>query len=193
ASSCARVRWREGSPSTPGGAVARAGTGPTSRGGPPAPPAGALVGVTGASAPDPRTLVVTYRRPVGNALSQLSQIYFLPQHVWAPVAGADGKGLQAYRVEQHLPLVGGGPLTVTRFAPKGTTVLKRTPGYFGKPPAMAALSFTYYTNSVAMLAAFKQGDISLIDQVPFDAVSAAKALPDTTVTSASGATVVTLL
>ena len=41
-------------------------------------------------------------------LAQLEQFFILPEHVWAPKAGTDGKGLKTYHPELSLPVVSGG-------------------------------------------------------------------------------------
>ena len=52
--------------------------------------------VKDADAPDPTTVVINYKAPVGNALAQLEQFFVLPQHVWEQYATGDGKGLKTY-------------------------------------------------------------------------------------------------
>ncbi len=36
--------------------------------------------------------MISYDAPMANALPQLQTLPILPQHVWEPLAGADGKG-----------------------------------------------------------------------------------------------------
>ena len=71
----------------------------------------ALTHVTSAEATDDKTLVIHYDAPVGNVLAQLEQLFIVPQHVWEPLAGANGKGLKTYQPEQHLPIVSAGAYT----------------------------------------------------------------------------------
>src|SRR3954451_13001338 len=58
-----------------------------------------LTGVTGASAPNPTTLVIRYSHPVAPGLSNLEQFFILPKHVWAKHLGQKGDGLKAFRPE----------------------------------------------------------------------------------------------
>ena len=70
-------------------------------------PRAALAHVESAEATDDNTLVIHYDAPVGNVLAQLEQFFILPQHVWEPLVGANGKGLKTFHPEQNLPVVSG--------------------------------------------------------------------------------------
>ena len=63
--------------------------------------------------------MITYKTPVGNALSQLQQFYIYPKHVWASRTGNDGKDLKAYQVQGDLPTVAGGPYVISKYDAKG--------------------------------------------------------------------------
>ena len=89
----------------------------------------ALTHVTGAEATDDNTLVIHYDAPVGNVLAQLEQLFIVPQHVWEPLAGANGKGLKTYHPEQNLPVVSAGAYTIKEYEKKGTTVFIPWEGY----------------------------------------------------------------
>jgi ABC-type transport system substrate-binding protein len=89
--------------------------------------AGELAGLEKIAAPDPNTLVLTYKKPVPSALANLEQFYFMPKHVWSKYTGNDGKDMKSFDPEQHLPVVSGGPYTITQFQEKGTTVFKPNP------------------------------------------------------------------
>ena len=96
--------------------------------------AGALEGVKSFAAPNPTTVVITYKQPVGNALSQLQQFLIYPKHVWASQTGNDGKDLK------RLPAAGPPadrrrwPLRGHEVRPKGTTVFKPNPRFYGPDP-----------------------------------------------------------
>ena len=143
--------WSDGRPLTAADAVWTIRTELRYRAGATALVAAPLAGVSGASAPNPHTLVITYRRPVGDALAQLASVWILPEHVWQAQIGTNGQGLRAFQVEQHLPMVGGGPYTVTRYSETGTTVLRRNPGFYGPRPEVTAIAVSFYTNPVAMV------------------------------------------
>ena len=127
-------------------------------------------------APDENTLVITYEQPVGNVLPQLQQFFILPKHVWEPRLGTNGKGLKTFKVESELPIVGGGPFFVSKFDKKGTTIYEKNPGYYDGPetPYVDAVGLQFFTNEDAMFAAFKEGELDVIDEVPLKAVASLK-------------------
>ena len=111
--------------------------------------------------------MIRYNKAVANVLPQLQQFFVLPQHVWAPVVGVNGKGLKNYDPAAHLPIVGGGSFYITKYDKKGTTILQRNPGFYGQKPKLDAVGITWFANADAMLAALKSGDIDYVDEVPF--------------------------
>jgi peptide/nickel transport system substrate-binding protein len=185
--------WSDGKPLTAADAVwtirteLRYGSGATAL------VAAPLAGIQAVSAPDPHTLVIRYTRPVGNALAQLASVWILPEHVWASQTGNHGRDLRSYQVDQHLPMVAGGPYTVTRFAETGTTVLRTNPGFYGPKPAVRAVAISFYTNAVSMVAALQQGDVTAIDQVPNTAIGAVRRMHGVHLAASPDATVVPIL
>ena len=111
--------------------------------------------------------MIKYDKAVANVLPQLQQFFILPRHVWEPVVGTNGKGLKNYDPAAHLPIVGAGSFFVTKYDKKGTTILTRNPGFYGKKPQLDAVGITWFANADAMLAALKGGDIDYVDEVPF--------------------------
>jgi peptide/nickel transport system substrate-binding protein len=136
--------------------------------------ASVLDGVSGASAPNANTLVITYSHPVAPALANLEQFFILPKHVWEKHVGKNGGGLKAFLPEQHLPMVSAGPYTITRYQEKGTTVFKPNPYFYGPKSTAAAVTLTYYTNSTPMVADLTAGNVDFVDAVPYTAGSALK-------------------
>jgi peptide/nickel transport system substrate-binding protein len=134
--------------------------------------AGVLDGVKSASAPNANTLVITYSHPVAATLANLEQFFILPQHVWDKHLGKNGTGLKAYLPEQHLPMVSGGPYTITKYQEKGTTVFKPNPYFYGPKSHPAAVALSYYTNSTSMVADLTAGNLDFVDAVPYTAGSA---------------------
>lgn len=139
--------------------------------GPTAVAAAAVTHAKSAEATDDNTLVIHYATPVGNVLAQLEQFFILPQHVWEPLAGSDGKGLKTYHPEQHLPIVSAGAYTIKQYEKKGTNVFIPWKGYYGEPSNAEAVALTYYTNSDSMISELQQGNLDWVDQVPFNAVN----------------------
>ncbi len=149
--------------------------------------ASALAHVKSAEATDDTTLVIHYEAPVGNVLAQLEQLFILPEHVWAPKVGTNGKGLKTYHPELNLPIVSGGAYTITQYEKKGTTAFKPYADFYGPPSHASGVALTYYTNADAVIADLKNGDIDWADQVPFQAVNAVKKAPNVTVNEIPGA------
>jgi peptide/nickel transport system substrate-binding protein len=143
--------------------------------------AAALANIKDAEAPDDTTLVIHYSTPVGNVLPQLEQFFILPEHVWAPKAGANGKGLKTYKPELNLPIISGGAYTITQYEKKGTTAFKPYADFYGPPSHASGVALTYYTNADAIIADLKADKIDWADQVPFQAVDAVKKAENITV------------
>jgi peptide/nickel transport system substrate-binding protein len=150
--------------------------------------AAALAHVKSAEAPDATTLVIHYEQPVGNVLSQLETFFILPQHVWEPLVGSNGKGLKTAKPEQNLDkLVSGGAFTITKWEKKGTTVFKPAPNYYGPKANAEAVALVYYTNADSMISDLKQGTLQWVDQVPFEAINVVKKDPTIQVNEVPGA------
>ena len=154
--------------------------------------AGELAGLKKIAAPDPNTLVLTYKRPVPSALANLEQFYFMPKHVWSKYTGNDGKDMKSFNPEQHLPVVSGGPYTITQFQEKGTTVFKPNPYFYGPKSHVAAVALTYYTNATSMIADLEQNQLDFIDATPYTAADSMKGKSNITVSIAPGSEVTNL-
>jgi peptide/nickel transport system substrate-binding protein len=163
-------KWSDGKPLTAGDAAWTGNLTLKYAKGPTALLAAFLAHATKLSAPDDSTLVIQYAEPSANVLAQLQQFFVLPRHVWEPIVGANGKGIKNYDPAAHLPIVGGGSFYVTKYDKKGTTLLRRNPGYYGRRPHLEAVGITWFANADALLAALKSGDIDYTDEVPFTVV-----------------------
>jgi peptide/nickel transport system substrate-binding protein len=167
-------KWSDGQPMTAEDAAWTVNTTLKYQNGPTAVAAPALNNVGSAEATDAQTLVIHYKSPSGNALAQLEQFFILPEHVWQPLVGTNGKGLKTYRPEQTMPMIVGGAYTVKSYEKKGTTVFIPNPGYYGPPSNAEAVALTYYTNADSMIADLQGGQLDWVDQVPFTAVDVLK-------------------
>jgi peptide/nickel transport system substrate-binding protein len=145
-----------------------------------------LTHATKLTAPNPTTLVIHYEEAVANVLPQLQQFFILPRHVWEPIAGADGKGLKNNDPAAHLPIVGGGSFYPTKVDKKGTTILRRNPGFYGTKPHLEAVGITWFANADAMLAALKKDDIDYVDEVPFTVIEQLEKAGDIQLVSSRG-------
>jgi peptide/nickel transport system substrate-binding protein len=181
------TKWSDGKPLTAEDAAWSINTVVKHADGPTAVAAAALAHVKNAEAPDPQTLVINYEAPVGNVLAQLETFSILPKHVYEKFAVGNGKELETFKPEQHMPIVSAGAYTIKQYEKKGTTVYIPDPNYWGKPSNAEAVALTYYTNSDAMISDLKQGQLDWVDQVPFNAVDVLKEDPNITVNTVPGA------
>ena len=180
------TKWSDGEPLTASDAAWTINTTVKYGAGSTAAMAAALAHVKNAEATDDTTLVIHYESPVGNVLEQLEQVFILPEHIYAPQAGADGKGLKTFHPELNLPVVSGGAYTITQYEKKGTTAFKPYPDFYGPPSHASGIALTYYTNSDAAIADLKAGTLDWVDQVPFQAVNAVKKSANVVVTTIPG-------
>jgi peptide/nickel transport system substrate-binding protein len=164
--------WSDGAPLTAEDAAWTCNLGVRYRDGPTRTLALALSHVERCSAPDPGTLVVTYKRPVGNALAQLRQFYVLPRHVWEEYLGVDGNGLRRVEPEESLPIVAGGPFTVTSYDRDGTTIYEKNPGFYGEEPYVDSVALRIFTNEDALVEALRAGGLDAVDELPIHAADA---------------------
>ena len=125
-----------------------------------------LAHATKVEAPDATTVVITYDKAVANVLPQLQQFFILPKHVVEPIVGNNGKGLKKWDPMSAGAQVGGGAFYIEKFEKKGTTILKKNPGYYRTAPHVDAVGLTVYQNADAMLAALKSGQLDGVDTVP---------------------------
>jgi len=168
------TKWSDGKPLTAADAAWSVNTTLKYQKGPTAVEAPSVAHATGASAPNPTTLVIRYEQPVGNVLSQLATFSIVPEHVYAPLAVNGGKGIKTFHPELHLPMVTGGAYTVKQYEKKGTTAFIPDPNYWGSPSHADAVALTYYTNGDSMIADLKAGKLDWVDQVPFEAINVVK-------------------
>lgn len=182
-------KWSDGEPLTAEDAVWTGNTIVKYRDGAAGFLAGPLAHATEFEAPDPQTLLITYDRPVGNALAQLSQFYILPKHVWAKHEGANGRGLKAYSPAEDLPMVGAGPFILEKYDKRGLSLFRRNPSYYGgDKPKVAAVGVQFFTNGEGLVQAFRAGDVDYIDirSAPLNALDQIEADPEAAVVREPG-------
>ena len=185
-------KWSDGVPLTAQDAVWTIRTVLRYKSGPASYVASAVEGITGASAPNPQTLVITYAHPIAPALANLAQFFILPQHVWSKELGTNGAGLKDFKPQDDLPVVAGGPYTVTHFEQKGTTAFKPNPYFYGPKPKTAGVALTYFTNATSMAVELEHGNLEFIDALPYGAADALKRKSSVAVTFGAGSEVTNL-
>ena len=134
--------------------------------------AGYVAHMVSATAPDANTLVLTYKQPVANVLSQIQQVQILPEHIWAKYAAGNGKGLTSFA--NNAPIVSGGPFILKKYTPKQAALFERNPTYFGPKPHIQGLALEFYSNDDAMVTALKTNQLDGLEIIPTTSVAALK-------------------
>ena len=125
-----------------------------------------------ATAPNATTLVLTYKRPVANVLSQVQQVPILPEHVWAKYATGNGKALT--RFSNNAPIVSGGPFVLTKYTPKEIALFKRNPTFYGPKPHIDGFGLQFFQTTDAMITALKSNQLDGVEMVPPTSVTTLK-------------------
>jgi peptide/nickel transport system substrate-binding protein len=136
--------------------------------------AGYVAHMKSATAPDATTLVLTYKRPVANVLSQVQQVPILPEHIWAKYATGNGKALT--RFNNNAPIVSGGPFILQKYTPKQIALFKRNPNFYGPKPHIDGLGLQFFDTTDAMITALKSHQLDGVEvPVPPTSVATLKA------------------
>jgi peptide/nickel transport system substrate-binding protein len=121
---------------------------------PKAPPiiSGTFAVVNTISSPDPKTVVIKLKQPSRDFLFNLAQ-----------TAGVvvDAKT----RADVATKTNGTGPYGVTNYTTNASLELTRRDSYWGTKPAMAQITFKYFSDANALANALKAGDVDIIDNL----------------------------
>jgi peptide/nickel transport system substrate-binding protein len=127
-----------------------------------------------ATAPNATTLVLTYKQPVANVLSQVQQAPILPEHIWAKYATGNGKAIT--RFSNPAPIVSGGPFILDKYTPKQIALFKRNPNFYGPKPHIDGLGLQFFSTTDAMITALKSHQLDGVEvPVPPTSVATLKA------------------
>jgi peptide/nickel transport system substrate-binding protein len=170
------AKWSDGKPLTANDAAWTYNTDIKFEGGPTAALAGAVNNMASVTASDANTLVITYKQPVANVLSNVQQIPIFPEHVWAQYATGDGKAMKTNpnTPTNGQPLVSGGPFMVTKWVKNQVTLFQANPNWYGPKPHIEGFGLQQFSNDDAMVQALKTDQIDAIEGVPVTAVSTIK-------------------
>src|SRR5215467_10631506 len=166
------AKWSDGKPLTAADAAWTLSTSIKFQNGPTANATG-ITHMVSAKAPNATTLLVTYKQPVANALSQLQQTPILPEHIWAKYATGNGKALTTFT--NPAPIVSGGSFILQKYTPKQIAQFKRNPNYNGPKPHIDGLGLQFFQTDDAEITALKAGQLDGIETVPPTAVATLKA------------------
>jgi peptide/nickel transport system substrate-binding protein len=167
------AKWSDGKPLTAADAAWTYQTILKYQNGATANSAGYVAHMTSATAPNATTLVLTYKRPVANVLSQVQQVPILPEHVWAKYATGNGKALT--RFQNNAPIVSGGPFVLTKYTPKQIVLFKRNPAFYGTKPHIDGLGLQFFQSTDAMITALKSHQLDGVETVTPTSVATLKA------------------
>jgi peptide/nickel transport system substrate-binding protein len=166
------ARWSDGKPLTAADAAWTYSTVLKFQNGPTANTAGDVAHMVSAAAPNATTLVLTYKQPVSNVLSNLQQMPILPEHIWAKYATGNGKALTAFT--NPAPIVSGGPFTLVKYTPKQVALFQRNPSFYGPKPHINGLGLQFFGTEDAEITALKSGQLDGIETVPPTSVATLK-------------------
>jgi peptide/nickel transport system substrate-binding protein len=120
-----------------------------------------VANVSGVTAPDDTTVVMTTKKPTPIMLHQILPI--LPEHVWSKV---DEKKVKSFANEQGA--VGSGPFLFAERKVGQFVRFTANPNYWRGKPKIDEVDFRVYKNSDAMVQALRKGEIDFADSVDAD-------------------------
>jgi peptide/nickel transport system substrate-binding protein len=167
------AKWSDGKPLTAADVAWNFNTILKFQAGPTANSAGYVAHMKSATAPDATTVVLTYKRPVANVLSQVQQVPILPEHIWSKYATGNGKALT--RFSNGAPIVSGGPFILDKYTPKQIALFKRNPNFYGPKPHIDGFGLQYFGTTDAMITALKSHQLDGVVTVPPTSVATLKA------------------
>jgi len=124
---------------------------------------------------DERTVEITSSVP--DPKLPTMDVYLLPQHIWEPVA-VDGEAIVTY---DGLDGVGSGPFVIDEFLEAQSVTLVANPnfwGWGGEEPPIDRVVFRLFTNPDAMVAAFQNDELDVINDFPGGSLEALEADPE---------------
>jgi len=168
------AKWSDGKPLTAADAAWTYTTILKYQNGATANSAGYVAHMESATAPNATTVVLTYKRPVSNVLSQVQQVPILPEHVWAKLATGNGKAMT--RFSNGAPIVSGGPFILDKYTPKQIALFKRNPSFYGPKPHIDGFGLQFFGTTDAMITALKSHQLDGVEvPVPPTSVATLKA------------------
>jgi peptide/nickel transport system substrate-binding protein len=108
---------------------------------------------------DEHTLEITLKTPFSPFLTQLSEIYIMPQNYY--------KYFNKLKVSEYKNM-GNGPYRLMSFNPNKPIVLKRNKNYYKKPPSIERIVIKIYKDFSILWSAFMKREIDMIYYVNND-------------------------
>jgi peptide/nickel transport system substrate-binding protein len=144
--------------------------------------AGTASSLSGITAPDKNTVVITFAKPAPGFLASIvgPNLFILPKHILGSVDKADLLTDDFF----NLPKVGMGPYVMTKFTPDQEVDLKKNP-HFREPVGIDKLYLKMLTSEVAE-AQLQTGELDLAQVAPAD-LSTVQGMQGVNVSSAPSA------
>jgi len=160
------ARWSDGRPLTAADAAWTINSTLKYDNGPTANSAGVLAHVTGATTRGPDTLIVHYKVPVANVLSQMQGLSILPRQVWGQYFTGNGAGITTFLnvPVDNQPVVSGGPFELVKYTPNQIALFKRNPDWYGPKPHIDGFGLQFFGNDDAMIEALKTDQVDYIGE-----------------------------
>ena len=114
----------------------------------------------------PSTLLITLPEPLSDMEYRLSQVWILPRSVWEGVTAEDD-----FEVDGLDAAIGTGPYRLVEAIEGDYLILDVNEDYWRRTPAIERVVYQEFSSEEAMVQALLDGDIDVIDDVPWEAVS----------------------
>jgi len=124
-------------------------------------------------AADDFTVIISFKDPVFDIGDKLSQLYILPEHIWAPIA-TDESALKSYT---NLPPIGSGAFIFKEQNPGISLNMLANKTHWKRPPRVDEMAWQFFTVQDQMLGALEDGDLDAVNSVSPAAVNSLKSLP----------------
>jgi peptide/nickel transport system substrate-binding protein len=118
------------------------------------------------AAPDPTTLVLTWKRPYFMAFDVLADITIQPAHVIAQLSAAQYNEAASNPLNRHP--IGTGPYRFVRWDNGERIELERNPDYWGKRPHLERLLFRPISDPALRLQLAQRGEVDLLYRLKTD-------------------------
>ncbi|WP_457149180.1 ABC transporter substrate-binding protein [Mycobacterium sp. URHB0021] len=112
--------------------------------------------VTGVTAPDPATVVITVKQPTPNLLTNLGG--------FKGMAIVQRKNVESGQIATHP--VGTGPFAFSSQKSGDSIMLKANPNYWGGPPKVSGVTFEFISEPSTALSALQAGEVDWTDSIP---------------------------
>ncbi len=139
--------------------------------------------VDSVTAPDPKTVVITFKQPFAPWLATLWH-GILPAHILQPIYDAEGTIDNADWLKN--PTVGCGPYIFKEWESGSYARFVRNKNYWGKAPKIDEIFIRFVPDDASQVAALQAGDADLGTFIPYNDVPALEAAKINIVTEPSG-------